>query len=112
MFLLLANNQRILLRKSQSLRQRRATAKAKGCEIAVSHNVSLYRLFHSKSNLFIFYFSSKGLFHQISLFLLHCNSAMNPMILYLQSENYRTGFKEIIQKAVGKFKNKAAGAPV
>lgn len=61
---------------------------------------------------FFFYFSSKGLFHQISLFLLHCNSAMNPIILYLQSENYRTGFKEIIQKAVGKFKNKAAGAPV
>ena len=44
------------LRKSQSLRQRRATAKAKGCKTAVSHNVSLYRLFHSKSNLFIFLF--------------------------------------------------------
>lgn len=55
---------------------------------------------------YFFYFSSKGLFHQVSLFLLHCNSAMNPIILGFQSENYRTGFKEIIGKAVGNIRSK------
>ena len=45
---------------------------------------------------FLFYHSTMGLVHKTSLFLLHCNSAMNPVILGFQSERYRCGFKEII----------------
>lgn len=53
---------------------------------------------------FLFYYSTKGLFHQISLFMLHCNSAMNPIILGFQSENYRNGFKELITEVMVKIK--------
>lgn len=53
---------------------------------------------------FLFYYSNTGPFHQISLFLLHCNSVMNPVILGFQSENYRAGFKEIIGVVPAKIK--------
>lgn len=53
---------------------------------------------------FLFYYTTKGLFHKMSLFLLHCNSAMNPVILGFQSDNYRKGYKEIIAEALVKIK--------
>lgn len=52
--------------------------------------------FTPRAIYFLFYHSNKGLVHKTSLFLLHCNSAMNPVILGFQSERYRCGFKEII----------------
>ena len=54
--------------------------------------------FTSRIIYFLFYYSTKGSFHQISLFLLHCNSAIFPIILGFESENDRKGFKEIITK--------------
>ena len=53
----------------------------------------------------LFYHSNKdGLLHKTSLFLLHCNSAMNPVILGFQSERYRCGFKEIFAEFMAKTK--------
>lgn len=53
---------------------------------------------------FLFYHSTKGLLHKTSLFLLHCNSAMNPVILGFQSERYSNGFKQIIAEFMAKTK--------
>ena len=53
----------------------------------------------------LFYHSNKdGLLHKTSLFLLHCNSAMNPVILGFQIERYRCGFKEIFAEFMAKTK--------
>ena len=60
--------------------------------------------FTPRAVYFLFYYADKGIFHQISLFLLHCNSATNPVILGFQSLNYRTEFKKIIGEILGKIK--------
>lgn len=60
--------------------------------------------FTPRAIYFLFYHSNKGLLHKTSLFLLHCNSAMNPVILGFQSERYRCGFKEIIAEFMAKTK--------
>lgn len=60
--------------------------------------------FTPRAIYFLFYHSNKGLLHKTSLFLLHCNSAMNPVILGFQSERYRCGFKEITAEFMAKTK--------
>lgn len=60
--------------------------------------------FTPRTIYFLFYHSNSGLLHKTSLFLLHCNSAMNPVILGFQSERYRCGFKEIISEFTAKTK--------
>lgn len=60
--------------------------------------------FTPRAIYFLFYHSTKGLLHKTSLFLLHCNSAMNPVILGFQSERYSNGFKQIIAEFMAKTK--------
>ena len=60
--------------------------------------------FTPRAIYYLFYHSNTGLLHKTSLFLLHCNSAMNPVILGFQSERYRCGFKEIIAEFMVKTK--------
>ena len=45
---------------------------------------------------FLFYSSDRGPFNRVSLFLLHCNSATNPVILGFQSQNFRSEFNNIV----------------
>ena len=61
--------------------------------------------FTPRAIYFLFYHSNRGLLHKTSLFLLHSNSAMNPVILGFQSERYRCGFKEIIAELIAKTKS-------
>ena len=63
--------------------------------------------FTPRAIYFFFYHSNKGLVHKTTLFLLHCNSAMNPVILGFQSERYRCGFKGIIAEFMAKTKTVA-----
>ena len=63
--------------------------------------------FTPRTIYFLFYHSDKGLVHKTTLFLLHCNSAMNPVILGFQSERYRCGFKGIIAEFMAKTKTVA-----
>ena len=60
--------------------------------------------FTPRAVYFLFYTHDRGLFHQISFFLLHCNSAVNPIILGFQSKNYRREFKTTIGEVVSKMK--------
>ena len=60
--------------------------------------------FTPRAVYFLFYTHDRGLFHQISLFLLHCNSAINPVILGFQSKNYRREFKTTIGAVISKMK--------
>lgn len=78
--------------------------KRKVVKLLLLINVAFIICFTPRAVYFLFYHSNRGLFHQISFFMLHCNSAINPIILGFQSKNYRTEFKKELSGLISKMK--------
>lgn len=60
--------------------------------------------FTPRAVYFLFFYSNRGPFNQISFFLIHCNSATNPIILWFQSQNFRAEFKNMVNEINCKIK--------
>ena len=102
MLLLLGNYQGILLWELKSWRERTPARQKKSCEVVASDNLGFHHRFYSSRRLFPLYSSDRGPFHRVSLFLLNCNPATNPVFLGFQNQNFITEFKNIVSETISK----------